>query len=224
MRSRQLGFPLYVNGRLYNEPVTISHVPGMGAVDPSMGALGELVSYRPTPGLGAPVAPEPVLAPVETTYQSPVARVLASPIYRLVSLASTAGLAFHGYRRNESVGWAIGWALLGGIAPIIAWPVALAQGFGKPRRNLTPNRSRSRRRKQRKNSASGRDDRRYVEIAPETVEMMESGEYRDSDFDFDHESFREIVGRYQDYDEEIERLGVGRFIEMPDGWRVKRVK
>jgi len=48
----------------------------------------------------------------------------------------TAGLVagvFHGYRRNRSVGWALGWGLLGAMFPYITIPVALAQGFGKPK-------------------------------------------------------------------------------------------
>ncbi len=50
------------------------------------------------------------------------------------SILSTAGMvagAYHGYKRNESVGWAIGWALLGSMFPYITIPVSLAQGFGK---------------------------------------------------------------------------------------------
>jgi hypothetical protein len=51
--------------------------------------------------------------------------------YYLLSAAGTAVGAYHGWKRDESVGWAIGWALLGGIAPFIVIPVALAQGMGK---------------------------------------------------------------------------------------------
>lgn len=47
--------------------------------------------------------------------------------------ASMAG-AYHGYKRNNSVGWAIGWAVLTGVAWPIAVPVMLAQGFGKPKK------------------------------------------------------------------------------------------
>jgi hypothetical protein len=39
--------------------------------------------------------------------------------------------AYHGYKRNNSVGWAIAWGLLGSIFPIITIPIAFAQGFGK---------------------------------------------------------------------------------------------
>jgi hypothetical protein len=58
-----------------------------------------------------------------------------SPYYIAYSALSTAGAvsgAYHGYRRNDSVGWAIGWFLLGGIFPFITIPVSLAQGYGKP--------------------------------------------------------------------------------------------
>ena len=48
-----------------------------------------------------------------------------------VAVAGTALGAYHGYRRTESLGWAIGWALLGGLFPFITIPVALAQGFGR---------------------------------------------------------------------------------------------
>ena len=49
-----------------------------------------------------------------------------------IAVAGTALGAYHGYKRTGSVGWAIGWALLGGVFPFITIPVALAQGFGKP--------------------------------------------------------------------------------------------
>jgi hypothetical protein len=54
-----------------------------------------------------------------------------SPAMRVIGMAGAAAGAYHGYKRNNSVGWAIGWALLGGVFPIITVPVSLAQGFGK---------------------------------------------------------------------------------------------
>jgi hypothetical protein len=140
---RAIGYPLYVNGHLYQEPVTISHVPGAQAqgvlrglgVDPSMGSL---VSYQITPGLGADAEPPPIPPLPDRPLLSPAVRVA----WEVGALASTMALAYHGYKRNESIGWAIGWALLGGAFPIIGWPVALAQGFGK-RKGMTPNRRRS---------------------------------------------------------------------------------
>lgn len=54
-------------------------------------------------------------------------------IYSVFGLAAAATGAYHGYRRNESVGWAVGWFLLGSIFPFVSVPVMLAQGFGKRR-------------------------------------------------------------------------------------------
>ena len=58
-------------------------------------------------------------------------RNLMMAAYAVASLAGTAVGAYHGYKRNDSVGWAIGWALLGGLFPVIVIPVAYAQGIGK---------------------------------------------------------------------------------------------
>lgn len=52
-------------------------------------------------------------------------------IWRVASIASTGLSAYHGYKRNDSVGWAIVWGLLGGIFPIITPAIAFAQGFGE---------------------------------------------------------------------------------------------
>jgi len=49
----------------------------------------------------------------------------------LLSTAGTVLGAYHGYKRNDSVGWAIGWGLLGGMFPIFVVPIAVAQGYGK---------------------------------------------------------------------------------------------
>ena len=48
--------------------------------------------------------------------------------------SSAAGLAgaYHGYKRNDSIGWAIGWSLLASAFWPIAVPIMIAQGFGKP--------------------------------------------------------------------------------------------
>jgi hypothetical protein len=48
-----------------------------------------------------------------------------------LSVAGTAIGAYHGYKRNNSVGWAIGWAVLGGMFPVITSAVAFAQGISK---------------------------------------------------------------------------------------------
>lgn len=57
-------------------------------------------------------------------------RVLGSPL-RTAAIAAT---VYHGYKRNNSIGWALAWGLAGSVAPIIAVPVAIAQGFGQPKK------------------------------------------------------------------------------------------
>ena len=52
---------------------------------------------------------------------------------RMLFIAGTTVGAYHGYKRNNSVGWAVAWGLLGGIVPIITVPIALAQGLGQPK-------------------------------------------------------------------------------------------
>jgi hypothetical protein len=54
-----------------------------------------------------------------------------TPAYQLVATASMAASAFHGYKRNESVGWALWWGLMGGMFPVITPVIAVAQGFAK---------------------------------------------------------------------------------------------
>jgi len=54
-----------------------------------------------------------------------------SPVARAAFVAAAGASAYHGYKRNNSIGWAIWWGLMGGLFPIITVPVALAQGFGK---------------------------------------------------------------------------------------------
>lgn len=71
---------------------------------------------------------------------SPVASALAIAAY-VGSVAGTGMGAYHGYKRNDSVGWAIGWAALGGLFWPITIPVMLAQGLGKPKKHRA-NRSR----------------------------------------------------------------------------------
>lgn len=88
---------------------------------------GLLTNGFATNGFGDDPAPAP--APVTTTYEP-----FRSPIWRALSIAGAALGAFHGYKRNDSIGWALGWALLGSLAPIIVIPIAFAQGFAKQKR------------------------------------------------------------------------------------------
>jgi hypothetical protein len=72
---------------------------------------------------------------------SPVGMAMANPessalttTWAVLSAASAGASAYHGYKRNDSVGWAVVWGLLGGAFPVITPAIALAQGFGQPKR------------------------------------------------------------------------------------------
>lgn len=66
-----------------------------------------------------------------------LARIMDSPwwiAYRVASVVGGVLGLVHGFKRNNSsVGWAIGWGILGGMFPLITIPIALLQGFGKPK-------------------------------------------------------------------------------------------
>ena len=61
-------------------------------------------------------------------------RVVGISIGGAIVAASTFAGAYHGYKRNRSIGWAAWWGLMGAVFPIITPAVALAQGFGKRKR------------------------------------------------------------------------------------------
>ena len=52
----------------------------------------------------------------------------------ILSLASGAASAYHGYRRNDSIGWATVWFIAGSALPVFVPVIALAQGFGKSKK------------------------------------------------------------------------------------------
>lgn len=67
----------------------------------------------------------------EDTSLEAATRAFAQESMKPWRLAVTGAMAYHGYRRNRSVGWAFGWAIFGNMFPIISSAVALAQGFGQ---------------------------------------------------------------------------------------------
>ena len=50
----------------------------------------------------------------------------------LRGILPAAASGYHGYKRNQSVGWAVGWFVLGGMFPIVTPVIAVAHGFTKP--------------------------------------------------------------------------------------------
>lgn len=73
----------------------------------------------------------PLATPEQTAMVSQVST--ATTVYRFAGAAAAAALAFHGYKRTGSVGWAIAWALGGGLVWPVGLGIAVAQGFGKPK-------------------------------------------------------------------------------------------
>jgi len=66
---------------------------------------------------------------------TPEERSTVASVATIAAVSGAALGAYHGYKRNKgSVGWAIGWAFFGSLLPILAIPIALAQGVGKPAR------------------------------------------------------------------------------------------
>lgn len=106
---------------------TFQDVNGFGA---SPDGLGAVRVAGPHDWLGADdfaaSAPAPAVA-------SP-ARKAFVVAYSIASVAGAALGAYHGYKRNDSVGWAIYWSLLGSLFPVIVIPVAYAQGIGERKR------------------------------------------------------------------------------------------
>ena len=49
-----------------------------------------------------------------------------------VSVLSAIASGYHGYKRNQSVGWGVSWFVLGGMFPILVPVIAVAQGYAKP--------------------------------------------------------------------------------------------
>jgi hypothetical protein len=56
---------------------------------------------------------------------------MTGPLGSTLGLAGMLGGAYHGYKRTNSVAWALGWGLAGGMFPLITGVIAYAQGFGK---------------------------------------------------------------------------------------------
>jgi hypothetical protein len=66
-----------------------------------------------------------------TTGASSLLATAATVGWGIVHAGSIGASAYHGYRRNDSLGWGIVWGLAGGVFPILTPAFALAQGFGK---------------------------------------------------------------------------------------------
>lgn len=77
------------------------------------------------------LASAPAPAPPRLAQVAREDAVLGTVIPGILVAASVAASAYHGYKRNNSTGWAIWWGFMGLIFPIITPAIAIAQGFGK---------------------------------------------------------------------------------------------
>lgn len=85
-----------------------------------MSMIDEALTQAPTTNPAGQVTTQPQLSEGVRT------------AFTVAYMASIGASAYHGYRRNDSLGWAVWWALMGGIFPVITPAVAIAQGFGEP--------------------------------------------------------------------------------------------
>jgi hypothetical protein len=59
-------------------------------------------------------------------------RAASFGIAAAVTVLGVVGAAYHGYRRNDSMGWAAAWATWGLFFPVPTLAYAAGQGFAKP--------------------------------------------------------------------------------------------
>jgi hypothetical protein len=67
----------------------------------------------------------------EEPAEAPLTPNLGVTAWAALSTASSGVSAYHGYKRNQSIGWALAWAAAGALFPVITPTIAVAQGFGK---------------------------------------------------------------------------------------------
>jgi len=60
-----------------------------------------------------------------------IEEMYAHPAMQAAGMVGAVAGAYHGYKRNNSIAWALVWSVLGGSMPFFTIPVSVAQGFGK---------------------------------------------------------------------------------------------
>jgi hypothetical protein len=91
--------------------------------------FGEDPSLPVPPPPNGPPAPLPNGPPAQL--EVPTGAKVLGVAWTALSVAGSIGGVYHGYKRNNSIGWALVWGFFGGIAPVITLPLSAAQGFGK---------------------------------------------------------------------------------------------
>lgn len=140
--------PRRVN-QAWPEPVDnalIAYVPGLGTAGPGLGASGPNDPFGMKAAClsdcASPGVPDNERAECRNRCQRAAQQLcaeagvdcspktLALPSWwKFVSTAGAIQGAYHGYKRNNSAGWAFGWFILGGLFPFFTIPLSFAQGF-----------------------------------------------------------------------------------------------
>lgn len=101
--------------------------------DPWVKLQTDLIPFATNPMAAASKIPllktTPVLSGSHEDQEAKLAKV-----WRWAGLIAGPALAYHGFKRTGSVGWAVAWSAFGSVLPFLAVPVAVAQGFGEPKR------------------------------------------------------------------------------------------
>jgi len=118
-------------------PINVTPLPGQNVIRQVVmnGVGGVKRGLYGVYGLGddtLPPTPQTSVGPSDTMAD----RYAAMPTwwkvtYPVLILASGAASLYHGYKRNNSLGWGLAWWLMGSAFPVITPTVAVAQGFGK---------------------------------------------------------------------------------------------
>lgn len=121
MTAYRTGRPIVTRLQLENAPAMHLAISRVRAAQ----AFSVISQHRGFRGLGdvaadGTITPPPAMPPI-----------VINPFVYVLEAASVGLSAYHGYKRNNSVGWAIWWGLMGGLFPIITPVIAFAQGFSK---------------------------------------------------------------------------------------------
>lgn len=119
---------------LQNGPTVPSALAGRVVENLSLGNVYKVMGMLGQGEAAAPYTPPTdALAPPAGSAQQELARfsTTAMKVGFALGALSAAASAYHGYKRNNSLGWAIAWAAAGGFFPLITPAIGLAQGWGK---------------------------------------------------------------------------------------------
>jgi hypothetical protein len=92
----------------------------------------EPTTTAPAPLPVRPAAPGsvPAPAPAPAAYGE-TANLIVAGVTALAVTGSIAASAYHGYKRNNSAGWAAMWGFMAFLFPVVTPAVGIAQGWAK---------------------------------------------------------------------------------------------